>query len=258
MKNQIKRILYYILYPLDLIHRVKVYKKRKKCNLNLKEFRSEEFVSIVIVTYNAKDYVEQVINSLKKTSYKNFEIIVVDNNSNEDVKKYLKKMKQTKQIDKLFLSESNTYFAGGNNIGATLCSEKSKYILLLNSDVEIKHPDWLKILLLNAPHEGIVSFGTVFFPSIRPDGYCLLINRSIYNDVGGISSKFPMNGSITDLAAKVYNHGYTLNAIYNHDKYVVHFGQKSYKKKSKPTFYNPGTRTLSKVFNRANVNLLII
>ena len=44
----------------------------------------ESLVSIIIVNWNAKDYIKQCIDSLLLQSYKNFEIIIVDNASTDN------------------------------------------------------------------------------------------------------------------------------------------------------------------------------
>ena len=52
-------------------------------------------VSIVIVNYNGKKLLESLLKSISRLNYKNYEVIVVDNNSNdgsrESIKKYFKK-----------------------------------------------------------------------------------------------------------------------------------------------------------------------
>lgn len=204
----------------------------------IKKINKNPRVSIIIVTYNALEYVKICLNSISKASYSNKEIVVVDNNSNEETKNYLRVLKRQSQIDRLYLSKTNTYFSGGNNIGARLSDKNSKYIILLNSDTEIKDPRWIEILLSLAPEEGIISFGKVDFPVLRPDGWCFMINRNLYLQNGGINEYYKMNWGLTELTARILTKGFPVYSIINPDKYVHHFGKKSSGKKNTIHFNN--------------------
>jgi GT2 family glycosyltransferase len=81
-----------------------------------------------------------MIQSLKKASYPNIEIVIVDNASKENPK-YLKEQFP----DILYIrSEENLGFAGGNNLG--IDKAKGKYLLLLNNDTEVD-PGFLEPLV---------------------------------------------------------------------------------------------------------------
>jgi len=100
-------------------------------------------ISIVLLTWNGEKYIEGCIKGLKDQIYINYEVIVVDNNSND--KKFKEKLKEYKKNDnrvKIFFNKENLGFAKGMNLGI----EKSngKYILLLNQDV-ILDKNFLKI-----------------------------------------------------------------------------------------------------------------
>lgn len=113
-------------------------------------------LSIVIVSYNTKDVLKQCINSIKSIIKSvDYEIVIVDNNSTDDTKKYLKKIKN-KKIKTIFNKE-NLGFAAGNNIG--IKKSKSKYILLLNSDTYFKNDFLGKLLTWMENHKkaGIAS-----------------------------------------------------------------------------------------------------
>lgn len=86
-------------------------------------------VSAIIVTRNRKQDVIYCINSLKKSDYKNLEIIVVDNDSDEPIEKWFKK----KFPDvKLILSNKNLGGAGGRNLG--LKYAKGNFYLFMDDD----------------------------------------------------------------------------------------------------------------------------
>ena len=140
-------------------------------------------VSILMLTYNAPNYVKESIETVKRSTEEvEYELIVVDNASKFKTRHLLKKLHKERYIDKLFLNSENLLFAKGNNIASSFCSEDSDYILLLNSDICIKNPKWLKNLLAIHPtNGGISAYGLVTYEPVRADGYCLLINRYIFD-----------------------------------------------------------------------------
>ncbi len=90
-----------------------------------------EMVSIIIVNYNGKDLLKILLNSIKKSIYHNFEIIIVDNNSTDGSKEFIKK---NYNDIKLVLNEKNLGYSG---INSALKYCKGRYILFLNNDMEI-------------------------------------------------------------------------------------------------------------------------
>lgn len=96
-------------------------------------------VSVIVLNWNAIKYTMRCIKSLKRQSYRDFEIIVVDNGSTEG--NSVETLKNTKSI-KLVLNSRNLGFAQGNNVGVK-ASSASKYIVFLNNDAFVPR-DWLK------------------------------------------------------------------------------------------------------------------
>lgn len=91
----------------------------------------EKFVSIIIVNWNGKKWLERCINSLMKQSYHNYEIIFVDNASTDGSAEFVRK-KYPRVI--IIQNDQNYGFAKGNNIGFN--NSKGEYVLLINSDTE--------------------------------------------------------------------------------------------------------------------------
>ena len=86
-------------------------------------------VSIIIVTYNTRKMTAECIESIfEKTQGLSYEIILVDNASNDGSKEFFGKDSRIKYI----YSNTNLGFGNANNFGFTKAS--GKYILLLNSD----------------------------------------------------------------------------------------------------------------------------
>lgn len=89
----------------------------------------KNLISIVIVNYNGKKWLKKLLDSLCGQTYKNFEIIFVDNGSSDNSIEYVKTNYSNVQI---VVSKENRGFAGGNTLG--LKYAHGEYILLLNND----------------------------------------------------------------------------------------------------------------------------
>ena len=100
-------------------------------------------VSIIIINYNSNGLIIDCLKALEAQLFKDFEIILVDNNSSDNslqtVNAYLKNNPLTCPIRLISLS-TNLGFTGGNLVGLG-CTE-AEYIALLNNDTE-PHRDWL-------------------------------------------------------------------------------------------------------------------
>jgi len=90
-------------------------------------------VSVIIVNYNGEKVLDECLSSIFKQTYKNYEVIVVDNDSKDNSIEIIKS-----SYPKVILIEEkyNHGFAGGNNIGY----EKStgEIIILLNNDTKVE------------------------------------------------------------------------------------------------------------------------
>lgn len=115
-------------------------------------------VSVVILTFNHADLSKISIDStLDRSKYPNFEVIVVDNNSDTKTINMLKKYQKEKSI-KLILNSKNYGFAKGNNIGMRAAT--GDYIILLNNDVRVT-PGWIERLVFRAKDKKVGLVGPV-------------------------------------------------------------------------------------------------
>src|SRR3989338_1830002 len=93
-------------------------------------------LSIIVISYNTKqitkDCLESIIKSLKNSSI-NYEIIVIDNISNDDSLEMIRKYSNKYSNIELIENKENVGFGRANNQGVKLA--KSDYILFLNSDI---------------------------------------------------------------------------------------------------------------------------
>ena len=87
-------------------------------------------ISVIILNYKGKDYIEECLDSVLEQTYEPLEIIVVDNASSDGSLRILKE-KYSSKI-KLIESNANLGFAGGNNLA--LEDAKGEFIALLNND----------------------------------------------------------------------------------------------------------------------------
>lgn len=99
-------------------------------------------VSIIIVNYNTKQLLEDCVKSIyEKTFDVNFEIIIVDNNSNDGSQEFIRNnLPKTVLIE----SEFNLGFGLANNLGAK--SAKGEFLFFLNSDTVLLENS-IKILI---------------------------------------------------------------------------------------------------------------
>lgn len=98
-------------------------------------------LSIILLNYNNSNMTIDCLKCLKKQNYINFEIIIVENNSNLKEKKklfsYISELTQNFQKKIQIIENDKNYgFAKGNNIGIRYSG--GKFILLLNSDTEFE------------------------------------------------------------------------------------------------------------------------
>lgn len=110
-------------------------------------------LSIIIVNFNGKKYLEDCFNSIYKQTFGiNIEVIVFDNNSSDDSVRYIKK-----NYPKINLIESkeNLGFAKGNN--KAVVQSKGKNILLLNNDTVLLDHIKPVLDLLNNDDNGAIG-----------------------------------------------------------------------------------------------------
>jgi GT2 family glycosyltransferase len=103
-------------------------------------------VSVIIVNYNGSNVIHDCLVALNGQSYRDFEIIVVDNGSSDNSLDVIKRFERTHPLSniKIVLLENNAGFAGANIKGFNYAG--AEYIALLNNDAE---PDtnWLHNLV---------------------------------------------------------------------------------------------------------------
>lgn len=91
-------------------------------------------VAVIILNYKVKDLVIGCIKTVQRSTLKNLEIIVVDNNSQDDLQEEIKKIPNIQFIQ----NSENLGYTGGNNIGIKKAlADGADYVFVLNPDIEV-------------------------------------------------------------------------------------------------------------------------
>jgi len=122
------------------------------------------FVSILIPTKNQKKILERCIKSLEITTYRNYEVVVIDNDSDDrETLRYLASSKHRVLQIQNAMGQFN--FAYINNRAAEQVS--ADYILFLNNDTEVRDAKWLSRMM---GYAGLSGVGAVGARLLYPDG----------------------------------------------------------------------------------------
>jgi len=197
-------------------------------------------ISVIIVNYNGKKLLENCLESLFKTDYNNFEVILVDNNSTDGSMEFV-----TKNYPKIIVIklDSNKGFAEPNNIGAKIA--KGEYLLFLNNDTVTTTnfiSEMVKVLekdekiaicqsLLLKPDGNIDSsgdfidkMGIVYNSKTKTDeikeissarGASMLMRKKIFDKLGGFDEKFFFSFEDVDLGWRSWILGYKVVIVPN-------------------------------------------
>jgi glycosyltransferase involved in cell wall biosynthesis len=178
-----------------------------------------------MLTYNAPGYVDLTIRSLAKNTFDvSYELIVLDNASDQPTRDLVQQLYSEGLITKLKLLDYNSLFSRGNNLAAKLSSPDATHFLLLNSDVKIRNPTWLSNLL-DVHKRGITAYGLNLKPS-RIDGYCALIDADLYRE-NLLDETHQWTWSVAKLQARLLRSGHSVQGFFDHERYLHHFGGKS-------------------------------
>lgn len=126
-------------------------------------------VSVIVVNWNGKEYLDKCLPSLKSQSFSDIEIIVVDNGSVDGSVEFIEKNYPGIRVIK---NIKNYGFATGNNIG--IRASRGKYIATLNNDAMAER-DWIKNLISAAEKREDMA---MFAPKILSYGNTGLIESS--------------------------------------------------------------------------------
>ena len=216
-------------------------------------------VLILIVNWNNLPDTKACLESLKLLTYDNYQVMVVDNGSNDGSADFIRKGFPDIQIVDL---AENLGFAGGNNVGLRYAeTEKIPYTLLLNNDTTIQDGSFLGRLVEVMEEEqevgavgpaveqtdGQTQLSILPYPSLynsirnslglyHPDhshkqfvdsiaGCCVLVRTEIQNNIGLLDENYFMYGEETEWFFRMRNTGWKI--LYLPIKSIVHKGSAS-------------------------------
>lgn len=210
--------------------------------------KNSPLVSLIIPTKNSKELVKACIESiLNKTNYKNYEILLVDNNSDDEESiAYFNELSEYPKITVLKYPHPFNYSAINNY---AVKHAKGEVIGLINNDIEVITPEWLTYMVGHVlrsdigcvgakllygddrvQHAGVVmgygggaGHAHKYFPRFHP-GYmkrlvashnysavtaaCLLVKKAHYEEVGGLNeTHLTVAFNDVDFCLKVRNLG---------------------------------------------------
>ena len=126
----------------------------------------EPKISIVIANKDHKEDLERCITSIyEKSTYENFEIVVVENNSTtEEIFTYYKELCEKHDNIKIVTYQGAFNYSAVNNLGVKHCV--GDYILLLNNDTQVITVNWMEELLMYAQREDVGAVGAkLYYPN---------------------------------------------------------------------------------------------
>lgn len=229
--------------------------------MTLKSKNSDRpLVSIIIPTKGNIKLLQACIESIKtKSSYKNYEIIIVDNSKKEETRKYLGSLKYTV----LFYNEPFN-FAKINNFAVK--HARGERVVFLNDDTQVISQDWIERMLEHSvkPDVGIVGALLLYmnntiqhagvligvggvtshaFDGLQGDdqGYkglvqtvrecsavtaaCMMIKKNLFEQMGGFDESYAFSFNDTDLCLRLREKGYLV--IYTPYAKLYHHGTAS-------------------------------
>ena len=121
-------------------------------------------VSIVIPTRNGFELLRRCVESIvRKTKYSNYELIIIDNGSEDFVAvRYLQHLQEEKQVT-VIRDDSPFNYAALNN--KAVAQAKGEIIALLNNDLEVINDDWLGEMVSHVVHPEVGAVGAkLYYP----------------------------------------------------------------------------------------------
>jgi GT2 family glycosyltransferase len=204
-------------------------------------------VSIIIPTRNGHDILKQCLDSLTMTTYPHYEVIVIDNGSDDHATLQLLATLSSEGRIRVLSDERPFNFSALNNRAVRELA-LGEFVLLMNNDIEVTHPEWLDEMVGPAMEPGVGCVGArLWYPDGRLQhggvvlvcgvaghahkflprgmhGYmgravlaqdfvavtaaCLLVRRAIYDEVGGLDESLAVAFNDVDFCLKVHQAGY--------------------------------------------------
>jgi len=225
------------------------------------------FTSVIIPVYNQPEYTLQMLKSLGDNTELNYELIIIDNNSNAETQNIFTELEKVQNI-KVIHNSKNRGFPAAINQGLKIA--KGDYVVIANNDI-LFTKGWLKKLARVAESDskigivGVVSNSVSGVQRVKNVNYssvgempkfaqkvadtnrgkifefprvaflCTLIKREVINKLGGLDERFsPGNYEDDDFCLRAQVAGFkTVIAL---DVFIHHYGSKSFKMNGSDTY----------------------
>ena len=122
--------------------------------------KNKPLVSVVIPVYNGENYIEEAVNSISQQTYKNIEIIIINDASTDKTSSILEKLQEKDKRIVVFNNEKNLKIVGSLNKG--LVNASGKYISRMDCD-DIKLPSAIEkqVIFLEKNNDIVVVGGSI-------------------------------------------------------------------------------------------------
>ena len=230
------------------------------------EVEGEPKVSILIPNKDGVSVLKVCIDSiLEKTTYKNYEIVIIENNSEEEETfEYYKELQENEKVKVIYYKEKGFNYSRIINFGVK--NSDGDYVIQLNNDTELLTENWLELMLgycqrkdvgaigvklyypdKTVQHAGVLlGLGGIaghFFKFIdeKDFGYfskavmiqnmtavtaaCIMSRREIYEEVGYMNEELAVAFNDIDFCLKIRKAGYLI--VYNPYIEFLHYESKT-------------------------------
>jgi GT2 family glycosyltransferase len=226
--------------------------------------RTQPLVSIIIPNKDQVALLSRCVESLGKSSYANFELLIVENGSQSpETHAYYRELRKQPHVRVLEWTRPFNY-AAVNNFAAA--QARGELLLFLNNDTEGINPDWLEAMVKLAVQPGVGAVGAklyyaddtiqhagivvgmggvaghshLFYPRqaagymqrlrftqnvAAVTGACLLMPRAVFERVGGFDEGFVLAFNDVDLCLSVLKAGYRV--VWTPDAELYHLESKT-------------------------------
>ncbi len=219
---------------------------------------SKPTIFIVVLNFNGKDTIASCLSSVYQSSYCNFEVVVVDNNSTDGSFELVKNQFSRAHFIK---NAKNTGFACGNNVGIRFALEKfADYVLILNNDATLEKNTLARLintsqektkgiiispLILNKDGRSVWFAGgeinwfkmrtqhltKISSKKLYPTQYCtgcaMFISKEVFKKIGLFDERYFLYYEDADFSVRAKEAGFDL--FISPSARVIHYEQSSIK-----------------------------
>ncbi|MCS6851286.1 MAG: glycosyltransferase family 2 protein [Gemmataceae bacterium] len=209
----------------------------------------QPLISIIIPNHNHADVLYRCLHSIERSSYRHYEIIIIENHSSEPEVFELYAQLRTDPRYRILIWKPPFNYSAVNNWAAAHAA--GEVLLFLNNDVEVINHDWLERMLEHAQQPEVGAVGAkLYFPNDTVQhggillgfagsaghwhlgfprnsygyfsrlvttqnvagctGACLMMRKSVFEEAGRFDERFMITYNDIDLCMKIRQRGYRI------------------------------------------------